>query len=77
MVAIRGYRPAYFGGRISLFLPNRAWLRSPTAVRRWMPVATEIEAYIGPDGCPAEEMLLDPHVAAIADLFRRCRDRTA
>ncbi len=74
MIGIRRYRPQYLGGRVSLFLPNRGWLRSATAVRRWRPLANVVEEYIGPDGCPAEEMLLEPHVGAIAELFRRCRD---
>jgi thioesterase domain-containing protein len=74
MTGIRRYRPQYFAGRISLFLPNRRWLRSSTAVRRWKPVARDVEAYVGPDGCDGEEMLLEPHVGAIADLFRRCRE---
>jgi len=74
MIGIRRYRPRYFAGRVSLFLPNRGWLRSATAVRRWRPLARDLEEYIGPDGCPAEEMLLEPHVGAIAELFRRCRE---
>ena len=74
MIGIRRYRPRYFAGRVSLFLPNRGWLRSATAVRRWRPLARDVEEYIGPDECPAEEMLLEPHVGAIAELFRRCRD---
>jgi len=75
MIGIRRYRPRYFDGRVSLFLPNRRWLRSATAVRRWKPLARDVEEYIGPDECPAEEMLLEPHVGAIAELFRRsCGD---
>ena len=73
MIGIRRYRPQYFRGRLSLFLPNRGWLRSATGVRRWRPMARGIETYVGPDGCPAEEMLLEPHVGSIAELFRQCR----
>jgi thioesterase domain-containing protein len=68
------YRPGYFDGRVRLFLPNGGWLRSATAVLRWKPLAREVEEYIGPDGCPAEEMLLEPHAGAIAELFRRSCD---
>lgn len=75
MIAVRRYRPGYFDGRVSLFLPNRGWLRSATAVRRWTPKAREVEKYVGPDGCPADEMLLEPHAGSFAELFRRCRDR--
>ena len=74
MSGIRRYRPRYFDGHISLFLPHRGWLHSATAVRRWRPLARDIAEYIGPDGCPAEEMLLEPHVGAIAELFRRSCD---
>lgn len=74
MIGIRRYRPRYVGGRVALFLPNRGWLRSATAVRRWKPLADEVQEYVGPDDCPAEEMLLEPHVGRIAELFRRCRD---
>lgn len=76
MIGIRRYRPRYFAGRVSLFLPNRGWLRSSTAVRRWRPLASDVEEYIGPDGCEGEEMLLEPHVGAIAELFRRCRQES-
>ena len=76
MLGISRYRPQYYDGRVSLFLPNSGWLRSATAVRRWRPLARDIEEHIGPDGCPAEEMLLEPHVGAIAELFRRrCDER--
>lgn len=77
MIGICRYRPQHFDGRLKLFLPNRGWLRSSTAVRRWKPMAREVDEYIGPDDhCPAEEMLLEPHVGNIAELFRRgCDDR--
>jgi len=71
LIGVSRYRPGYYNGRVSLFLPNRGWLRSATAVRRWRPLARDIEEHVGPDGCPAEEMLLEPHVGAIAELFRR------
>lgn len=77
MIGICRYRPRYFDGHLKLFLPNRGWLRSSTAVRRWKPFARDVDEYIGPDDhCPAEEMLLEPHVGNIAELFRRgCDDR--
>ena len=74
MIGIRRYRPGYFDGRLSLFLPNRNWLRSSTGVTRWRPLASNVQAYTGPDDCPAEEMLIDPHVGRIAELFRCARD---
>jgi thioesterase domain-containing protein len=74
MLGICRHRPRYFDGRARLFLPNRGWLHSATAVRRWRPLAKDIKEYIGPDGCPAETMLLEPHAGAIAELFRRSGD---
>lgn len=71
LIGIGRYRPRYYDGRVSLFLPNRGWLRAATAVQRWRPLARDVEEHIGPDECPAEEMLLEPHVGAIAELFRR------
>jgi len=71
MIGVGRYRPRYFDGHVRLFLPNRGWLHSATAVRRWKPLARHVEEYTGPDGCPAEEMLLEPHAGSIAELFRR------
>jgi len=74
MLAVGRYRPRYFDGHVRLFLPNPGWLYSATAVRRWKPLARDVEEYTGPDGCPAEEMLLEPHAGSIAELFRRSCD---
>jgi thioesterase domain-containing protein len=75
---VRRYRPRYFAGRVSLFLPSSAWLRpeNPNAALRWRAVARDTEEYCGPDGCDGDVMLLEPHARAIAELFRRCRDKS-
>lgn len=70
LLAIRRYTPARFAGRIGLFLPNKAWPRSDG----WQRAARDSEEYFGPDACDGDTMLREPHVAAFAELFRRCRD---
>jgi len=74
VAAIRRYTPRHFDGRLSLFLPNKEWLRPRSPMLRWQDVARETERYVGPDGCHGDQMLLEAHVARIADLFRACRD---
>jgi thioesterase domain-containing protein len=69
LFAVRRYKPGYFSGRLSLFVPNRTWLRSHNLARRWRRVARDIEEYSGPDGCEGDVMLREPYVGAIAELF--------
>src|SRR5258705_8633123 len=73
---VRRYVPRYFGGKVSLFLPSREWLRpgNRNAALRWRAVARDTEEYCGPDGCEGDVMLLEPHVSVVAELFRRCCD---
>ena len=70
IVGLRRYKPRYFDGRLSLFLPNKGWLRPGSPMLRWRRVARETEKYVGPDGCHGDHMLLEPHVPVFADLFR-------
>jgi len=37
-------------------------------------MAEQADEYVGPDGCDADTMLLEPHATGLAELFRRCRD---
>jgi thioesterase domain-containing protein len=74
LFAVRRYRPRYFAGRLSVFVPNQQWLRSGSMLLRWRRVARDIEQYCGPDGCEGDVMLREPDVGAIAELFRRCRE---
>lgn len=75
MNAIKSYKPTYFPGRLSLFLPSPRARRRAEGLIRWHGFAREVEEYCGPDGCVGDSMLLEPHVGAIAGLFRTCRDR--
>jgi thioesterase domain-containing protein len=72
LAAVRRYTPRHFAGRLALFSPTHQWVRSFTP--RWGAVAQGTEEYLGPDGCTGDTMLLEPHVAGVADLFRRCRE---
>ena len=69
LAAVRRYVPPYFTGRLSLFVPNRTWQRSGLLSERWRRVARDVEVYCGPDNCPADDMLLEPHAAVIGELF--------
>ena len=70
--ALRRYAPKRFAGRVSLFLPIKDW--APAAPSLWQAVAERTDEYVGPDGCDADTMLLEPHATGLAELFRRCRD---
>ena len=76
LAGVRRYRPHYFAGRVSLFFPNKQWLHSVQAQWRWRSVARESDEYCGPADCEAGHMLLEPCVARIAELFRRCREKS-
>jgi len=79
LAAARRYTPGRFAGRVKLFLPSQQWVRSAERIGdaplRWRSVAQHAEEYVGPDGCDGDNMLLDPHAAAFAELFRQCRAR--
>ncbi len=70
IVGLRRYTPRHFDGRLSLFLPNKRWLRPGSPMLRWKRVARETEKHVGPDGCDGDHMLLESHVRVFADLFR-------
>jgi len=76
IVGLRRYTPRHFDGRLSLFLPNKKWLRPRSPMLRWRRVARETDKYVGPDGCDGDHMLLEPHVPVFAALFRSCRALT-
>ena len=71
IVGLRRYTPRHFDGRLSLFIPNKGWMRPGSPMLRWRRVARETETFVGPDGCHGDHMLLEPHVPVFADLFRK------
>ncbi len=77
VAAIRRYTPAGYAGRVSLILPNRAWLHSGAEPLRWRSVAPQAEHYFGPDWCNPDLLHMEPDASAIADLFRQCRDASS
>lgn len=73
MGAICSYRPAYFDGHVTLFLPSARACRAADGLVRWRSLARHVDEHCGPDGCEGDTMLLEPHVLTIARLFqRRC-----
>jgi thioesterase domain-containing protein len=72
--AIRRYRPRPFPGRLVMLLASRDSLRYRADLQRWRSLAEEMEIYCGPDGCVGDQMLLEPYVAANAELFQRSCD---
>src|SRR5207245_2937805 len=72
--AVAQYKPRAFEGRVCLFFPSGGSLPNKSMLR-WRGVAPQIEEYYGPDRCEGDVMLFEPHVSAIAEMFRLCRDR--
>jgi len=77
VAAARRYTPGHFAGRVSLFLPCKAWVRSGFEPLRWRSLAQDTEEYFGPDGCNSDIMLREPYAPKFAELFRQCRARSA
>jgi thioesterase domain-containing protein len=76
IAALRRYTPSHFSGRVKIISPSKAWLDSVWTPRYWRSVARRTEEYFGPGGCDHLDMLREPHVRAIAELFRRCREKS-
>jgi len=76
IAAARRYAPGHFAGRVCLFLPCKAWVRSGLEPLRWRSVARDTEEYFGPDGCNNDIMLREPYARAFAELFKQCRARS-
>lgn len=72
--AVARYKPRRFDGRACLLFPSRGCVPE-SSMLRWREITPHIEQYYGPDGCEGDVMLLQPHAAAMAELFRQCRDR--
>ena len=76
IAAARRYTPGHFAGRIGLFLPCKAWMRSGFEPLRWRSVAHDTSEYFGPDGCNSDTMLRETYAPAFAELFKQCRARS-
>ncbi|HEX2567746.1 MAG TPA: thioesterase domain-containing protein, partial [Burkholderiales bacterium] len=63
--AVRAYAPRPFGGRVCHFIPCQTWARRSRArTERWRALVPRIEAYYGPEGATADDMLLGAHADA-------------
>jgi thioesterase domain-containing protein len=71
ITALRRYIPTPYSGRVCIFLPNKAWLRSGAAPHRWLRVAPHAEFYFGPEDCNGSLMLEEPDAPAFAELYRQ------
>jgi hypothetical protein len=71
MMAVCGYRPSFFAGRLVMFLPSEKARRASEGLLQWRELASDVEEYCGPHGGEGDGMLLEPYVPAIAELFRR------
>jgi thioesterase domain-containing protein len=71
ITAVRRYNPTPYAGRVCIFLPNKAWLRSGAAPLRWLQAVPQAEVYYGPESCYGPLMLSEPDAPAIAELYRQ------
>lgn len=75
ITALRRYTPTPYSGRVCIFLPNKAWMRSGAAPRQWLRVTPQAEFYFGPEDCNDSRMLEEPDAPAIAELYRQATRR--
>jgi thioesterase domain-containing protein len=75
IAAFRRYIPAPYSGRVCIFLPNKAWLRSGAAPHRWLRVVPHAEFFFGPEECNEVRMLEEPDAPAIAELYRQATQK--
>jgi len=71
LAAVKRYEPSFYAGRVDVFLPNEAWRRSGDRPDEWKRVAGQVVEHVGPDECDGEDMLLEPHAPALADLLNQ------
>jgi len=74
LAAVRRYAPRPFDGHLAVFLPNAEWQQPGNRLLRWpAALARRAEEYCGPAACNGFSMLLEPHAAVFAELFRSMR----
>jgi thioesterase domain-containing protein len=67
--ALRRYAPSHFPGRLVIFLPCKAWIKSGRKPLRWRSVADQAEEHYGPTDCHTDVMLLEPNAPIFAEMF--------
>jgi thioesterase domain-containing protein len=74
---LRRYQLRSYPGEIDLFLPSEGWRSAGGRPDLWRTVASATREHVGPDGCPADEMLLEPYVSSVATKLRLRLDEIA
>ena len=69
IAAVKHYEPGLYPGRVDIFLPSEAWRQSGDRPNDWRLVAREVVEHVGPDGTNGDNMLLEPHVRALATIL--------
>jgi thioesterase domain-containing protein len=69
MAAVKRYEPGFYPGRVDAFLPSEAWRHCGERPDEWKQVAQDVVEHVGPDGADGDNMLLEPHVQALAALL--------
>lgn len=74
LLAVRRYVPRPFAGQLAVFLPNEEWRQPGNRLLRWpAALVRRADEYCGPAACDGFSMLLEPHAAVFAELFRGMR----
>ncbi|HET7024671.1 MAG TPA: thioesterase domain-containing protein [Gemmatimonadales bacterium] len=71
LAAARRYRPRRFDGRLRLFVSSRAALGTRDRPLHWQALAADSEVWLGPNECPRNAMLLEPHAKTFAEMYVR------
>jgi thioesterase domain-containing protein len=66
LAAAHQYRPGVYEGRIALFVPSRATVRTTDRPLDWKNHAVATDLFFGPDGCDGDTMLKAPDVETFA-----------
>jgi thioesterase domain-containing protein len=72
IAALKRYDPETYAGRVDVFFPSEAWRHSGEKAEDWRLLAEETVEHVGPDGADGDNMLLEPHVRALATLVNSC-----
>ena len=77
MAAVRMYSPEPSGSHIDFMMPCESWKRSSAHPLRWSRLAASSTAYVGPDDCNGDTMLLPEHAATFAAFVADAQQRHA
>jgi thioesterase domain-containing protein len=66
IAAIRRHSLRPFAGPVDVFLPSEAWRREGARPDLWRTAAQVTREHVNPEACEADDILMEPHVAAVA-----------